>query len=69
MNRISFEEACKIASYIITADRLREFGPKIVMKEHAEALSKEGWTLKELCEESRKRLLQKIEDMKKELKD
>jgi hypothetical protein len=66
MNRVSFEEACKVGKTIVTSESLREFGVKKTMELYNEELKKTGWTLEEILKESRDRMILKIQIFKLE---
>jgi|WetSurMetagenome_2_1015567.scaffolds.fasta_scaffold1384706_2 hypothetical protein len=62
--KITFEEACKIHKTIVTVDNFNSIGVSKTMEIYTQALSDVGWTIKDLCEESRNRLLTRINNNK-----
>lgn len=63
--KVSFEEACKISASIYTVDNLRESVPDTIAVAR-KALADVGWTLQEMCDESRRRMHEKVKAMQGE---
>lgn len=65
MTRATFEEACKQGHAVVTTEKLRK-DLVACMAERTEVLAKLGWTSRELCEESARRVHVRIAEMRAE---
>ena len=63
--RVSFEDACKIQSSIMTRENFLTKGVRATSEEARDALAAVGWTSAGLCDEARRRSLEKIEIQKR----
>lgn len=66
MVKITFEEACKISHDIMFGENMYTLGPEETSKICREALKDVGWTIGELCDESARRMKEKIRVMEDE---
>ena len=68
MERASYEHACQVWSPSCDAllKAAKEDRVEVLMAHHRAELAKVGWTPAEILEESRRRMLEKIETLRKE---